>query len=103
MGLRRRCIHNLAYEQKLIEAYKNNNIEASSEVYHDNLVFNSPDGRVLSKTDDIESIKSGVLKIQEYNPGDYTVKLIADIAAVSVSIYIKGKIADNEFEGNFRF
>jgi len=103
MGLRRRCIHNLAYEQKLIEAYKNNNIEASSEHNHDNLVFNSPDGRVLSKTDDIESIKSGVLKIQEYNPGDYTVKLIADIAAVSVSIYIKGKIADNEFEGNFRF
>ena len=93
----------LAYEQKLIGAYKTANIETINGLYHDNLVFNSPNGQVLSKTDDIGSMSSGMLKIREYTPGDYTIKITENLATVSVSIYIKAKIADNEIEGNFRF
>gem|GEM_PF-370084 len=93
----------LRYEKKLIEAYKNASVDTIAKLYHDNLVFNSPNGQVLSKTDDIESLRSGVLKIQEYDPSNYIVKFIDDIATISVSIHIKGKIANNEFEDNFRF
>jgi ketosteroid isomerase-like protein len=93
----------LAYEQKLIEAYKDTSVETIAELYHDDLIFNSPNGQVLSKTDDIESMRSGMLKIQEYSPSNYIVRLIGDVATLSVSIHIKAKIADDEFEGNFRF
>ena len=93
----------LAYEQKLIEAYKNADLETIANLYHDNLIFNSPNGQVLNKSDDIENLQSGVLKIQEYNPSNYIIKIINDVATVSVSIHIKGKMAGNEFEDNFKF
>lgn len=93
----------LKCEQKLIDAYKSNNTEIISTIYHDNLIFNSPDGRTMTRIDDIESLKSGVLTIYEYNPSNNLINLIDDVAVVSVSIHIKGKIAGNAFEHDFKF
>lgn len=93
----------LKYEQKLIEAYTKNDIETISAIYHDDLVFNTPDGRTITKTDDIESLRSGTLKIYEYYPSNYHIKVIDDIATVSVSIHIKGKMGDYDIANNFRF
>jgi ketosteroid isomerase-like protein len=93
----------LAYEEQLMAAYRNAGIETIAGLYHDDLIFNSPDGKVLSKTDDLEALGSGMLKIQEYNPSNCIIRVIDDTAAVSVSIHIKARIAENGFEGDFKF
>ena len=93
----------LKQEQKLIEAYKSNDLKTIASLYHDNLIFNTPDGRTITKTKDIKSLQSGTLKIEEYSPSNYLIDVVGDVATVSVSLHIKGNAANNAFERNFKF
>jgi ketosteroid isomerase-like protein len=93
----------LRQEQNLIKAYKSNDMKTVASLYDDHLIFNTPDGRAITKTNDIGSLQSGTLKIDEYSPSNYLIDVIDDVATVSVSIHIKGKAANNIFEGDFKF
>src|SRR6478609_5364933 len=61
----------LKQERKLIEAYKSNDLKTVAALYHDSLIFNTPDGRTITGVADIESLQLGILKIDEYTPSNY--------------------------------
>jgi Domain of unknown function (DUF4440) len=90
-------------EKYLLTAMKNNNVQKLDELIHEDLLFNLPNGQTITKTVDLETYRSGNMKISEISSSEQTVNLIEDNAVVSVTIEMKGKYFDHKLDGKYRF
>lgn len=91
------------YEERLRRAMLTSDVAALDRLLSDDLHFTNHLGQVMSKQDDLEAHRSGLLKINSLTLSSPTTKIIDDVAAISVLAHIAGQYNGELSEGNFRF
>ncbi|MFB9077568.1 nuclear transport factor 2 family protein [Flavobacterium procerum] len=90
-------------EIELLTAVKSADVRVLERLLHDNLLFNLPDGNTITKELDLESYKSGKMKIDFLEAADQSIAIIDDTAVVAVTISLKGNFDANPISGVFRY
>jgi ketosteroid isomerase-like protein len=90
-------------EIELLTAIKNADVAALEKILHDDLLFNLPDGQTITKEFDLNSYRSGKMKIDALEASDQIINIIGDSAVVSVMISLKGTYDNNAVNGTFRY
>lgn len=90
-------------EKQLLEAMRKSDVETLNKLLHDDLLFVLPTGEVITKQMDLETHKSKNLILEEIISSIDSIKLIEENAVVTLSSKIKGKMLQQNFEGNFRY
>ena len=93
----------LKQETKLHSAIKNSDITALDELLHDDLLFILPSGQVITKEIDLNTYRDGALKVDELLPEIENLKIIGDMAVITLTVKLNGKFNDVSFEGSFRY
>lgn len=93
----------LKQETKLHSAIKNSDITALDELLHDDLLFILPSGQVITKEIDLNTYRDGALKVDELLPEIENLKIIGDMAVITLTVKLNGKFNDVPFEGSFRY
>ena len=90
-------------EKRLLEAMRKSDVNALNELLHDDLLFVLPSGEVITKQMDLETHSSGNLTFDEITSSIDSIQLIDENAVVTLSSKIKGKMLQQNFEGQFRY
>lgn len=93
----------LEVEKQLLEAMRKSDVEILDQLIHDDLLFVLPTGEAITKKMDLETHKSGNMIFEEIVSSIETIKLIDDNAIVTLSSKIKGKMLQQNFEGQYRY
>ncbi|KQS47361.1 hypothetical protein ASG38_07860 [Flavobacterium sp. Leaf359] len=93
----------LEIENQLREAMKKSDVEILEQLLHDDLLFVLPSGEVISKKTDLETHQSGNLVLEEITSSIDSIKQIDENVVVTLSSKLKGKMLEQNFEGNFRY
>ena len=91
------------YEKQLMQAMLQSDVKALDELLASDLIFTNHLGQLMTKQDDIEAHKSGIVKIDEMTLSDHKIKIENGVAIVSVQAHIVGSFAGVVSENNFRF
>ena len=91
------------FEAELVEAIKSSDLKFLNIVLHDDLIFISPNGQVITKQMDLPSHKAGEMMVSQLIPVIGDVKLFNDTAIVVVDYDAKGKMLGKLIEGKFRY
>lgn len=90
-------------EIELLTAIKYADVSALEKILHDDLLFNLPDGQTITKEFDLNSYRSGKMKIDTLEASDQIISVIGDSAVVSVLVLLKGTYDNNALDGAFRY
>lgn len=90
-------------EIELLRAIKNADVPVLEKMLHDDLLFNLPDGNTITKELDLNSYRSGKLKVDSLEASDQIINIIEDTAVVAVIISLKGTFDNNPVNGAFRY
>jgi hypothetical protein len=90
-------------EIELLAAIKNADVLALEKILHDDLLFNLPDGQTITKEFDLDTYRSGKIKIDVLEASDQIINVIDDSAVVGVTVLLKGKYDNDPFDGVFRY
>ncbi len=93
----------LKLENQLYEAMKSADIEALDNLLHNDLLFIIPSGEVISKEKDLESYRTGNLKIIELQPDVEHLNIIDDVAIITLKLKLNGSFSGDPFEAQFRY
>jgi len=89
--------------ERLKWAMLHSDINVLDELLAPDLVFTTHFGKLITKQDDLEAYKSGILKIKNITYSDQNIKIIEGVAVVTVLTRILGSIAGDESDSDFRF
>ena len=92
-----------ACEERLKQAMLRSDISELDKLLGPDLIFTNHLGQIMIKQDDLEAHKSGTLIIKKITLTDQNIKIIDNVAVVSVQAHIIGAFAGEESENNFRF
>jgi len=90
-------------EIELLTAIKTADVATLDKMLHDDLLFNLPDGQTITKEFDLESYRSGKMKIESLEASDQIINIIDNTAVVSVVILLKGIYDNNPIGNSFRY
>ncbi|WP_291152569.1 nuclear transport factor 2 family protein [Flavobacterium sp. UBA7680] len=90
-------------EIELLTAIKNADVAVLEQILHDDLLFNLPTGETITKEFDLNSYRSGKMKIDSLEASDQIINIIGDSAVVAVSISLKGTYDNNPINGVFKY
>jgi ketosteroid isomerase-like protein len=90
-------------EEQLQQAMLNSDIEVLDKLLDDDLIFINHVGQKLSKQDDINAHKSGMLKITGITTHQRTIQLEDNVAVVTVNLTINGSYGGSAASGVFIF
>lgn len=90
-------------ETQLIEAIKTSDIGFLESVLHDDLLFLTPDGSIITKAIDLASHRAGEMIVKEIIATIEEINLIGDTAIAVVVYDTKGTMLGNPIEGKFRY
>jgi hypothetical protein len=90
-------------EHALMQAMLKSNVKALDSLISDDLIFTDHTGRVLNKVTDIESHRSGNLKIELLEPSEQIIKIYNQTAIVSVLMMVSGHYLNEHFQGKIRY
>ena len=90
-------------EDQLLEAIKTSDIDTLDKLLHDDLLFITPDGQVITKQMDLTSHRLGTMVIEELVSTIEQINLIENTAIVIVVYETKGKMLGNPIQGRFRY
>lgn len=90
-------------EIELLTAIKNSDVSALETILHDDLLFNLPDGQTINKEFDLNSYRSGKMKIDFLESSDQIINVIDDSAVVAVTISLKGSFDNNPIDGVLKY
>ena len=93
----------LKLENQLYEAMKSADIEALDSLLHNDLLFVIPSGEVINKEKDLESYRTGNLKIIELHPEVEHLNIIDDVAIITLKLKLNGSFSGDPFEAQFRY
>ena len=91
------------FENRLLDAIRNGDINTLDELLHDSLIFNIPTGQTITKDMEIENYRSGFMTVYDISTTDQSIKTIDNISTVVVTIHLKAKYADQIIDGKFRY
>lgn len=90
-------------EIELLTAIKNADILTLESILHDDLLFNLPDGNTITKDFDLESYRSGKMKVEALEASDQIISIIQDSAVVAVTVSLKGFFGEYPIDGAYRY
>ncbi len=90
-------------EIELLTAIKNADVSVLEQILHDDLLFNLPTGETITKEFDLNSYRSGKMKIDFLEASDQIINIIGDSAVVAVSVSLKGTYDNNPINGVFKY
>ncbi|MCR4033004.1 MULTISPECIES: nuclear transport factor 2 family protein [Flavobacterium] len=90
-------------EIELLTAIKKSDVMALETILHDDLLFNMPDGQTITKDFDLNSYRSGKMKIDFLEACDQIVNIIESTAVVTVTVSLKGTYDNNPINGVFKY
>lgn len=90
-------------EIELLTAIKNADVSVLEKMLHDDLLFNLPGGQTITKEFDLNTYRSGKMKIDFLEASDQIINCIGDTAIVSVMVLLKGNYDNNLLDGTFRY
>lgn len=90
-------------EIELLTAIKYADVSVLEKMLHDDLLFNLPDGETITKEFDLNTYRSGKMKIDFLEASDQIINCIGDTAIVSVAVSLKGNYDNNPINGTFRY
>jgi ketosteroid isomerase-like protein len=90
-------------EIELLTAIKNADVPALERLLHSDLLFNLPDGQTITKQFDLDSYRSGKMKIEVLEASDQLINIIGDAAVVSVLVLLKGNYDSQPVNGVCRY
>ncbi|WPO79706.1 nuclear transport factor 2 family protein [Flavobacterium sp. KACC 22761] len=90
-------------EIELLTAIKKADVSTLEKILHDDLLFNLPDGNTITKEFDLDSYRSGKMKIDTLEALDQNINIIDNVAVVAVTVSLKGAFGDFAIDGAFRY
>jgi len=90
-------------EIELLTAIKKSDVLALDTILHDDLLFNMPDGQTITKDFDLQTYRSGKIKIDSLEGSDQIVKIIGDSAVVTVTVALNGTYDNTPINGVFKY
>jgi ketosteroid isomerase-like protein len=91
------------YEARLRQAMLQSDLNELDLLIAPDLIFTSHFGQLVTKNDDLEAHRSGVIKIESLTLLDETIRMVGSVAIVSALVRISGTIGDITSEGDYRF
>ena len=89
-------------EKQLLEASKMHDTDVLNRLLHDDLIFNFPSSRMITKKSKIDAYRSGDISLHKIVSSEEIITVMEDVAVVSLKIYLKGQYREDEFDGYFR-
>ena len=86
-----------------LTAIKKSDVLALDTILHDDLLFNMPDGQTITKEFDLQSYRSGKMKIDSLEASDQIVNIIDNSAVVAVTVALKGSYGEHPINGVFKY
>ena len=93
----------LEVEARLLEAIKKSDIKVLDQLLHDDLLFIAPNGHVITKEKDLDSHRSGEMRVDELISDIEEIKIIHEIAIAVVVYKTRGTMLGNPINGTFRY
>ncbi len=90
-------------ENRLQNAMLNSNVDELNELLADELIFTNHVGHLMTKQDDLDLHKSGVLEIKKIDLKNLKIKLLNDVALVNVEAKVIGIFNNEKSENRLRF
>lgn len=91
------------HEQQLLIAMKAHDVGQLDQLLHDDLLFITPDGSIITKVMDLEAHRSGAMVIEKIEPTIEKISMITDAAVVVLRMETKGSMMGQPIEGAFRY
>lgn len=93
----------LEQESRLYRAIRSGDIAELDQLLHDDLLFVLPDGRTVTKEEDLAAYRDGSLKVGELSPSLEKLNIIGDVAVVTLTKNLSGTFNDAPFELVYRY
>ena len=93
----------VALEERLEHAMRTSDVPVLDELLADDLLFTNHQGIVVSKQQDLEVHRSGLLQLDSLRTSDRSLRHIGNVAVVAVRVELAGRHAGNHFEATFRY
>ena len=90
-------------EERLAHAMRTSDVSVLDELLADDLLFTNHQGLLVTKQEDLDVHRSGLLKLDTLDASDRSIRLLGNVAVVAVRVQLAGRHADNHFEGTFRY
>jgi len=91
------------YENALRAAMLANDVAALAELLDDDLVFTGPDGRVLSKEDDLSAHRERLLRLDRLDIHETQAHRIGEMVLTTTQAALAGHFGSMAFEGVFAY
>jgi ketosteroid isomerase-like protein len=89
--------------RRWMQAYVERDTEFLERHLAEEYVSTFPDGAVLDKKSEIESLKSGAVTIFSMQPSETNVRIYGEVAIITGQSTIRAKVGGREESGEFRF
>jgi ketosteroid isomerase-like protein len=86
-----------------MQAYVDRDAEFLERHLADDYSSTFPDGTVLDKKSEIESMQSGAVAISAMQPNEMTVRIYGEVAVITGQSTIRATVGHQETTGDFRF
>ena len=94
----------VALEASLRSAQLNANIAALDHLISDDLLFTGPDGNLATKSQDLETHRSGLVRFRGHEPLELRVRRVgADVAITALLARLTVEVAGAIRSGTFRY
>lgn len=90
-------------EEALRTAMLANDVEALDDLLDDELVFTGPDGRVLSKADDLSVHRDGLLVLNRLDLYETQIHRLGELIVVTTKAALAGHFGSTPFDGAFAY
>lgn len=88
-------------EQRLLQAMRTSDVAELDALLADDLLAVGPDGRLLSKAEDLAAHCTGTLRIEAMVPEERALRLLPDGAVVFVRMAMRGTFQEDPFAGRY--
>ena len=89
--------------QEWMESYVKRDTAFLERHLSDDYISTFPDGTVLDKKGEIESVKSGAVALTEMKPSEMKVRIYGEAAVITGRSTIKAKVKGQDVSGEYRF
>jgi ketosteroid isomerase-like protein len=86
-----------------MESYVRRDIAFLDRYLADDYVSTFPDGTILDKQGEIESLKSGEIALTEMTPSEMNVRTYGEVAVITGRSTSKANVKGQEISGEYRF
>lgn len=90
-------------ETRLRTAVLRGDVEALGSLLDDHVIYTGPDGRQISKQQDLDSYSSGAVQITEYAEQHRAIRVIGRTGLTWVLTEVQGRAGDRPFGARLRY